>query len=51
MWQKAILMIYPKKGYIDVVKDMYEGAATTVRSKVGETSKFPIAVRIHQASA
>lgn len=39
------------KGYIDVVKDMYEGAVTNIRSPIGETSKFPITIGLHQGSA
>lgn len=35
------------KGYIDVVKDMQEGAATTITSLVGETSEFPITIGLH----
>jgi hypothetical protein len=39
------------KGYIDVIRDMYDGAVTTIRSPVGETSEFPITVGLHQGSA
>ena len=39
------------KGYIDVVKDMYDEAVTTIRSPAGETSEFPITVGLHQGSA
>jgi hypothetical protein len=39
------------KGYIDVVRDMYEGAVTAIRSPAGETSEFPITVGLHQGSA
>ncbi|CAL5326496.1 unnamed protein product [Camellia sinensis] len=30
------------KGYIDVIRDMYEGVVTTIRSPAGETNEFPI---------
>ena len=39
------------KGYVDVIRDMYEGAVTAIRSPVGETSEFPITVGLHQGSA
>lgn len=39
------------RGYIDVVRDMYEGAVTTIRSPAGETSEFPITVGLHQGLA
>lgn len=39
------------KGYIDVIKDMYNEAVTTIRSPAGETSEFPITVGLHQGSA
>ncbi|GMQ01954.1 hypothetical protein CsSME_00048401 [Camellia sinensis var. sinensis] len=35
------------KGYIDVIRDMYEGMVTTIRSPAGETNEFPITVRLH----
>ncbi|KAI8523159.1 hypothetical protein RHMOL_Rhmol13G0051900 [Rhododendron molle] len=39
------------KGYIEVIRDMHDGAVTTIRSPVGETSEFPITVGLHQGSA
>ena len=39
------------KGYIDVIRDMYESAMTTIRSPAGETEEFPITVGLHQGSA
>ncbi|KAL7250357.1 hypothetical protein ACSBR1_012376 [Camellia fascicularis] len=38
------------KCYIDVIRDMYEGVATTIRSTAGETSEFSITVELHQRS-
>ncbi|KAL6572440.1 hypothetical protein OROMI_013398 [Orobanche minor] len=44
-----------KKGvsrkYIDIIKDMYEGASTSVRTNVGGTEEFPITIGVHQGSA
>ena len=38
------------RGYIDVVKDMYDGVVTIIRSSAGETSVFPITIVLHQGS-
>ncbi|CAL5326839.1 unnamed protein product [Camellia sinensis] len=38
------------KGYIDVIRDMYEGVVTNIRSPAGETNEFPITVGLHQGS-
>ncbi|KAL6548523.1 hypothetical protein OROGR_008944 [Orobanche gracilis] len=44
-----------KKGvswkYIDIIKDMYEGASRSVRTNVGRTEEFPIKIGVHQGSA
>ncbi|KAL6515354.1 hypothetical protein OROHE_018986 [Orobanche hederae] len=44
-----------KKGvsrkYIDIIKDMYGGASTSVRTNVGRTQEFPITIGVHQGSA
>ena len=37
--------------YIRIIKDIYDGATTTVRSAVGLTKEFKIGVGIHQGSA
>ena len=37
--------------YIDVIKDMYDGAMTIVRTTAGESNEFPITVGLHQGSA
>ncbi|KAL6538155.1 hypothetical protein OROGR_012143 [Orobanche gracilis] len=39
------------KKYIDIIKDMYEGASTSVRTGVGKTEEFPIQIGVHQGSA
>ena len=36
--------------YIDVIKDMYDDAMTTVRTSAGESSEFSITVGLHQGS-
>ncbi|KAL6577964.1 hypothetical protein OROMI_010292 [Orobanche minor] len=44
-----------KKGvsrkYIDIIKDIYEGGSTSVRTNVGRTEEFPITIGVHQGSA
>ncbi|XP_071686839.1 secreted RxLR effector protein 78-like [Rutidosis leptorrhynchoides] len=37
--------------YISVIRDMYEGAKSYVRTSVGNTEVFPIEVGLHQGSA
>lgn len=37
--------------YIDVIKDMYEGVVTSVKTVVGNPKKFSIAVGSHRGSA
>ena len=43
-----------KKGvslrYIDLIKDMYEGANTNVRTSEGLSDSFPITIGFHQGS-
>ena len=34
-----------------MIRDMYEGAMTTIRSPAGETEEFPITVGLHQGLA
>ena len=47
--------ILKKKGvrvvYIQVIKDMYDGAITAVRTHEGQTGSFPITVGLHQGSS
>ena len=38
------------KRYIELVKDMYDGAITIVKTIIGETSEFLITVHLHQRS-
>ena len=37
--------------YVDIIKDMYEGAVTSVRSVGGMSSEFSVSVGLHQGSA
>ena len=37
--------------YIKIIKDIYDGAATTVRSAAGLTEEFKLGVGLHQGSA
>ncbi|KAL5564904.1 hypothetical protein UlMin_028068 [Ulmus minor] len=34
--------------YVDIIKDMYEGAATSVRSVGGMSNEFSVSVGLHQ---
>jgi hypothetical protein len=37
--------------YIEIIKDMYDGVSTSVRTSVGKTEAFPITIGVHQGSA
>ena len=37
--------------YVTIIKDMYDGATTTVRSAAGLTEEFKVGVGLHQGSA
>lgn len=37
--------------YVSIIKDMYEGVTTSVRTCVGMTKDFPITIGVHQGSA
>jgi len=37
--------------YIKVIKDMYEGVKTSVRTSAGDIEDFPIDIRLHQGSS
>ena len=37
--------------YIDIIKDMYDGVVTNVRTRGGITSDFSIIIGLHQGSA
>jgi len=36
--------------YIQAIKDMYEGASTSVRTQDAAIEDFPITIRLHQGS-
>ena len=38
-------------GYIEIIKDMYEGATISVRVTCGGTCEFSLAIGLHQGSA
>jgi len=46
------LWVFDKKNgrYIDIVKNMYNGAITSVRTTGGETSECGITIDLHQRS-
>jgi hypothetical protein len=39
------------KGYIDVIRDMYEGSMTTIKTICGVTNEFPVTTCLHQGSS
>ncbi|KAL0906290.1 hypothetical protein M5K25_024773 [Dendrobium thyrsiflorum] len=53
--REVLWRVLHKKGvnnaYIQVIKDMYAGAATCVQTQGGLTKYFPISVGLHQGSA
>ena len=36
------------RGYIEIIKDMYEGVVTSVRTTCGEACEFPVTIGLHQ---
>lgn len=50
LWRCMAARGVPEK-YVRVVKDMYHGAHTRVRSSVGVSDSFPVTVGLHQGSA
>ena len=53
--RKVLWWVLEKKGihvkYINIIKDMYEGVRTSVRTASGEMEEFPFTVSVHQGSA
>ena len=41
----------PPMEYTRVIRDMYEGVRTRVRTVIGDTDDFPIDIGLHQGSA
>ena len=50
MW-KYLQSAETSKCYVRVMKDMYDGAKTTVRCAAGLTKEFEVGVGLHQGSA
>ena len=50
LWWTMAQKQIPRK-YIDIIKDMYDGVTTNVRTSVGSTEDFPITMGVHQGSA
>ena len=36
------------RSYIELINDMYEGAATSMRTTRGEICQFPVTIYLHQ---
>jgi len=39
------------RGYIDAIRDMYEGSMTTIKTICGVTNEFPVTIGLHQGSS
>ena len=50
LW-KCLRLAETSECYINIIKDMYDGATTTVRSAAGLTEEFKVSVELHQGSA
>ena len=48
---ECLLLAETSECYIRIIKDMYDGATTTVRSAAGLTEEFKVGVGLHQGSA
>ena len=53
--KEVLWWVLEKRGvhvrYIKVIKDMYDGVVTSVRTAGGYTSEFPIQIGLHQGYA
>ena len=50
LWE-CLRLAETSERYIRIIKDMYDGATTTVRSAAGLTEEFKVGVGPHQGSA
>ena len=50
LWE-CLRLAETSKCYVRIIKNMCDGATTTVRSAVGLTEKFKVGVGLHQGSA
>ena len=50
LWE-CLQLAETSKCYIKIIKDMYDGATTTMRSAAGLNKKFKVGVGLHQSSA
>ena len=39
------------RGYIDAIRDMYEGSMTTIKTICGVTNEFPVTIGLYQGSS
>ena len=49
-WER-LLLVKTSECYIKIIKDVYDGATTTVRRAAGLTEEFKVSVGLHQGSA
>ena len=52
MLPRDLILLVSNKGnvprcYIEIIKGMYEGAETSVRTIYGETIEFPLTIGLH----
>ena len=50
LWE-CLRLAETSKCYVRIIKDMYDGATTTVRGAAGLTEEFKVGVGLHQGSA
>ena len=50
LWE-CLQLVETSECYIRIIRDMYDGATTTVRSAAGLTEEFKVGVGLHQRSA